>query len=441
MLLENASFLGRSVRLGAFMRLNEVHIQNYRGLEELVFQPQPNANLLIGDNGAGKTTVLGALRAVLSQWTAEPVNVFPRDHQRVVMRDFDGIPSLEPRYPAHLSVAGTGLDGQPFASVDQPTDGKSESSLAMIARPRFRRYIQEAEANPSLILPLLVSFSPWREPPRAKRPRQKGAGPRRRVDGYEAALDVHADIRGFSDWLRTFDQSSIVESRTFDHVEHARVAVIRCIPGCTDLRYLPRFDDVMVKWGSGDLDPLWRLSDGYRTMVAMVGEMAWRAAILNPSARFEPNQAPGIVLIDEIDLHLHPKWQHRVVSDLRDAFPAVQFFMTTHSPFVLQGMRREEVISLSPGERRDYFVEGIEDLSVEVMGAFSPSEVVPRSRIYREYERISRRYLELAQRETDQGTATAEMEAEFANIQEHLVSNPGLAAFLRMQRISRQGSR
>jgi len=70
-------------------------------------------------------------------------------------------------------------------------------------------------------------------------------------------------------------------------------------------------------------------------MLGMVADIAYRSAVLNPQLGSEAAQkTPGIVLIDEIDLHLHPKWQRRVVEDLRATFPALQFVATTHSPFI-----------------------------------------------------------------------------------------------------------
>ncbi len=423
------------------MKIDHLDIRNYLGVERVVFDPQPGFNVIIGDNGSGKTSVLTALRAVLSQWTPDPQPVFPRGQQRLLLREHDGQAYQEPQSPALVGVMGEAPDGMPFSSLDAPPLESENDLLQLerIARPRNRRYIGEAERNPNIPLPLLVSFSPWREPPRKQRPKRREAGPTRRIEGYDDALDLHADIRGFTDWLREHDQSALVESRTFDHVEKAREAVLRCLPECTDIRFIPRFNDVMLRRANGDLDPIWRLSDGFRTMIAMVGEIAWRAAILNPSQRVAVSNVGGVVLIDEIDLHLHPKWQHRVVDDLRKAFPNLQFFATTHSAFVLQGMRREEVISLTPTEQRDYYTEGIEDLSVEVMQAFEADEVVPRSALYREFERLSSRYLELVQSEGPAGPAAREVEAEFAKIQEHLVGNPALAAFLRMVRESREG--
>jgi predicted ATP-binding protein involved in virulence len=90
-----------------------------------------------------------------------------------------------------------------------------------------------------------------------------------------------------------------------------------------------------------------QLSDGQRNMIAMVGDIAYRCVRLNPqlSAR-APLETEGIVLIDEVDLHLHPQWQQVVVTGLQDAFPKIQFVVTTHSPQVLTSIRKENIRTL-----------------------------------------------------------------------------------------------
>lgn len=93
--------------------------------------------------------------------------------------------------------------------------------------------------------------------------------------------------------------------------------------------------------------PFFNLSDGQRCMLAMVGDIAQKAAKLNPQfgnqVLFE---TPGVVLIDELDLHLHPRWQRQVISDLRRTFPKIQFICTTHSPQLIGQVKSEEIILL-----------------------------------------------------------------------------------------------
>lgn len=91
--------------------------------------------------------------------------------------------------------------------------------------------------------------------------------------------------------------------------------------------------------------PFRMLSDGYRNTLGMIADIAYRMAVLNPQLLENVvRETPGVVLIDEVDLHLHPKWQRQIIKDLSIAFPKVQFIVTTHSPNILTTIKKENVI-------------------------------------------------------------------------------------------------
>ena len=84
----------------------------------------------------------------------------------------------------------------------------------------------------------------------------------------------------------------------------------------------------------GEVFNIEQLSDGEKSLIAMIGDLARRLSIANPGVR-EPLHGRGIVLIDEVELHLHPAWQRDILPRLMNTFPNVQFMVTTHSPLVL----------------------------------------------------------------------------------------------------------
>ena len=87
------------------------------------------------------------------------------------------------------------------------------------------------------------------------------------------------------------------------------------------------------------------MSDGYRNMLSMVADIAYRMALLNPQFLGEvTKKTSGVVLIDEIDLHLHPAWQRHIVSALKEIFPKVQFIVSTHAPSVISSVPKEEIV-------------------------------------------------------------------------------------------------
>jgi len=147
--------------------------------------------------------------------------------------------------------------------------------------------------------------------------------------------------------------------------------------------------------------PFRMLPDGVRTMLAMAGDMARRALWLNPDLGADAAKlTPGVVLIDEIDLHLHPSWQRHVVDDLKRAFPKVQFVVTTHSPFIIQSAQPGEVYDLESedGEPRDsYSDQSIEDIADKVQRVEQSAVSENRRRM----TEAGRRYYQLLARAGD----------------------------------------
>jgi predicted ATP-binding protein involved in virulence len=108
---------------------------------------------------------------------------------------------------------------------------------------------------------------------------------------------------------------------------------------------------VVIRFANGDQQPFMNLSDGQRSMLALVGDLAQKAATLNPHLGADVLQrTEGVVLIDELDLHLHPTWQRHVIEDLRFTFPKLQFIGTTHSPFLIQSLRSGEELLMLEGQ-------------------------------------------------------------------------------------------
>jgi predicted ATP-binding protein involved in virulence len=114
-------------------------------------------------------------------------------------------------------------------------------------------------------------------------------------------------------------------------------------------------------------------------MLTLVGDLAKRSATLNPHLADAARDTPGIVMIDELDQHLHPKWQRRVIRDLKTTFPSLQFIATTHSPQLVGEVRPEEIRLLDGGETttppRSFGIDSSRVLE-EVMGASSRDDSV-----------------------------------------------------------------
>lgn len=123
----------------------------------------------------------------------------------------------------------------------------------------------------------------------------------------------------------------------------AKVALEDCI----NIKFNFKASRVMVEFEENVIIPFEHLSDGQRTVLGLFCDIARRMSILNPHLDAEESlKGKGVVLIDELDLHLHPRWQRRIVDDLKSIFPNIQFIATTHSPHIIQDISPSEIIIL-----------------------------------------------------------------------------------------------
>jgi predicted ATP-binding protein involved in virulence len=132
-------------------------------------------------------------------------------------------------------------------------------------------------------------------------------------------------------------------------------ACAEAVEGAEKVSFVQSRKDIIVDFRDGRSLAFTTMSDGQRALVGLVAEIARRACILNFDLLGDRclAETPGLVLIDELDLHLHPRWQRRVIGDLKHIFPNIQFFATTHSPQVIGEARPEEIVLLTPtGQKR-----------------------------------------------------------------------------------------
>lgn len=182
---------------------------------------------------------------------------------------------------------------------------------------------------------------------------------------------------------------------------------------------------------SGARLSLQQLSDGERSFIAMLGDLVRRLSLANPELA-NPLEGYGIVLIDELELHLHPRWQREVVEKLRGCFPNIQFIATTHSPFVIQSLRPGELITLDPEEFGEYADRSVEDIAEHVMGV----EVPQKSERYLEMMKAAEEYYRLLRGAPDQAQ---EAEARLAELAVRFSDDPAYLALLKLERAARKG--
>jgi predicted ATP-binding protein involved in virulence len=338
------------------MRVTTLKVTNLRAIKEAAFRFQPRFNLIVGVNGVGKTSVLDALGACLSavviqtnQLALRPES-FLADDIRVGADALSvecGIAIGTGKYaylvhkPRERSAPRSKGAGKPREQVHD-TPERSE----FIGEPPATATGKEKEGRPLAIL-----FSTSRAVPSDKQP-SKGKSSGGYAAAYaEAFSSRELRLAEFANWMRV-QEALKGENQAAKKVLGAfERAVQRFLPGYSNLRVeLDRGTPVLkINRGKSALR-VRQLSDGERGTLALVLDLTRRLAQANPHMGDPAKQAEAVVLIDEIDLHLHPKWQRLIVGNLTAAFPKCQFIATTHSPQVIGEVAHERIQIIADGE-------------------------------------------------------------------------------------------
>ena len=350
------------------MRINRLHIENFKKFRrtEQPFELHKQFTLFVGDNGSGKTSVLDALAVALGLWhKAAPGsgwrNILHEEVWLEPVRAGDRT-QFEPRLPSLVTVEGRIGDRENLKWTRMIRQGgtRTTNAEARKAEEAIVETVQAAKAQRAP-LPVLAYYGAGRAwLPTNKRPtfRLSQRKPQQ-FDAYRQCLDTRIRDQELNQWflLETAATNGHAEGRP--GFRAVKQAVLGCIPEADGLRYDTDLKEIVLSI-QGFEQPFYNLSAGQRMMLAMVTDIAIKAVTLNsymlgsdhPGSRnpmYVLEQSPGVVLIDELDVHLHPKWQRRVATDLKRTFPKVQFVCTSHSPQVIGEVLPEEVRFLDDG--------------------------------------------------------------------------------------------
>lgn len=338
------------------MRVESISIRNFRGIENarIVFDQRTTA--FVGVNGVGKSTILDALAIALSQLTwrisghplkARPIAIDDIRHGAEYAR-------IEASVRIGESSVQWGVATNRRKGSYPDTERKSDLE-ALNERVKWLLVVRECiESNSPGVysLPLAVYYDVNRavlEIPVRVREKLRNSP----SEVYQDALDHGgADFKRFFIWFRNREDVENEQRRDRpQYRDRALEAVRRAVAAFTgfDELRIRRYPLRMTVMKKGLEFNVAQLSDGERNMLALVGDMARRLSVLNPGLE-NPNAGDGVVLIDEIDLHLHPKWQREVVGKLERTFPRCQFIITTHSPQVVGELAAESVMLLRDGK-------------------------------------------------------------------------------------------
>ena len=350
--------------------IQSVSIRNYKLYSEgqnISFKD--GFSVLIGDNAKGKTTVLDAIRILLATLLPHQVegettkiehglnDVF---HLNVVNRTINERGHVMYNFPVEISAKSI------YSELKRSRESRSKRTTRKINEwiiPLFNRIVKNNENNQER-LPLIVYCGVERTRPIEKK-KVDSRIQHNRFDGYLDCLNTRSTTTYLKVWLRELQQRAAKNKYARELLESFVNAVCGCLKNerIEDIRYVysetksvegavDRIDDIVltkrITEEKTERELLSNMSAGYRVMVGLIADLAYRCIVLNPHLGKDAiTGTSGIVLIDEIDMHLHPLWQRHIVSDLMRCFPKIQFIATTHSPFIVQSLKREQVISLN----------------------------------------------------------------------------------------------
>lgn len=379
------------------MRIKDINIVNFKGFQNETVVFNGNLTVVIGNNTAGKTTLLKALQvglgAFLQCLRKLPGGVSYRRNFSSLDRFLrfdeelrDYVPNEDkPRITinADFPVTQTSCGDCPKVSFvpvhwyrefagNYTTHTRACAGELMDAVHRMESLRNEEKQ--ASVYPLVLAFGAKRTSDSQAKSNSSVKERASRIEkAYKFALHDKVDFEGAMEWLGHYDKN-IRDKKEFEGTRDAFFEALRiAVPALSEID----FDNgeieavVSVTGHAPSRHHFSYMSDGLQSMINIVSEIAHRCIELNgflgPDA---VRMTPGVVMIDEIDLYLHPHWQKHVLQDLTKAFPMIQFIVSTHSPFIVQSLQEGQLVSfdddvLTVGEP---FREGLEDIASERMG-------------------------------------------------------------------------
>jgi predicted ATP-binding protein involved in virulence len=430
------------------MRIDRLSIRNFRNFAERTFELTPSFNLLVGENATGKTAVLEALSVAMGSLflgiRGYGERHLRRDDARLQVFEHGPELTFDAAYPVEVEARGE-VAGQPLEwkrTLATPT-GRTTSFAAASIKEVSAELDAAVRGGEQITLPLVAYYGTerlWLQP-RDRPPGEKknGKSELSRFEGYRDAIDPRCSPRDLVRWIQRQDYAAYQEKRESGLYRVVKSAIVRMVEHASDLRFEARRNEVVLFFDDREPQPFDNLSDGQRNILALVGDIAVRMARLNPHLDGRVlDYTPGMVLIDEIDLHLHPTWQRHLVEDLRSLFPRVQFVATTHSPFIIQTMREGETIILDDRQPVPNVAKlGIEEIAEGLMGVEN-ADVSPR---YEEMREVARDYLSAVDQAAEHlDEPLDDFKARLAERIAPYADNPAFQAFLERKRVARLGA-
>ncbi|WP_286394624.1 AAA family ATPase [Pseudanabaena mucicola] len=336
------------------MKIKQLRIQSFRGISDLTLDFDDRLNVLIGNNGSGKSSILDSLGALLNSISdlvytlyVDSNNIIDLKKQRVKNIFLDDDISVKNEKIVVQSEANINL--LDFKLIIQKNKKRKESIIQIVnssSHSELQKFVNSDN------IPVLIYYSVKRNLVFEECQASQEAKSNTPFDAYIRAFTGGKVVfQEFFEWFKLLEELEnelIRDNPNYrdKQLESVRQAIYTFLPEFKDLR-IRRRPELRMTVTKNDAElTINQLSDGEKNLLAMVGDLARRLAIANPDME-KPEHGSGAVLIDEIELHLYPKWQRMVIPALLRTFPNCQFIITTHSPQVLGEVKDGKIYRLA----------------------------------------------------------------------------------------------
>ena len=346
------------------MHIESISIKNFKAIDEIEIDFRPGVNLLIGDNGVGKTSILEAITVALGGFLTGIPGVSSKnilaDDVRICLTELGQASSaIQYKTPVEIGCR-MDIDGKKFQWVRRRKD-ELPNSKTLIENKDVVKYAQEVTNDLSASLPLLC----FQSEARVWQTRRSDFGTelKKKLNdrrcGYIGCLDYSLDIKGIKEWCLKMELAAFQKNAKIGEYEAFKdivAVVMQKMSGLKEkpvISYSQQVGDIVYSENNKSM-PISNLSAGYQSLLWMTMNLSYRLALLNPIAGDSMAKIPGVVLIDELDMHLHPKWQWNVVRALEETFPNIQFIVATHSPIIISSCKNENLILINEEQEIKY---------------------------------------------------------------------------------------
>lgn len=378
------------------MYLEKLKLHNFRCYEKLEIDFNRQLTVLVGKNGSGKTTVLEAIAIALGTWFVgfNIVNAKGINKRTDPLRkayQIGATDDVQTQFPVEIEAWGKIEE-----SKDQILHWKRElytptGTMTTKDAKEIVEYAAEyqkaiSEGRTDIYLPMVAYYGTGRLWDYHRQKRTDVFKVSSRTNGYIDCLDGTANVKLMMDWFQIMtinkyqrQEENLESNPELDTVYLAMEKCLTNLSGYSDvkIRYNMGTQELDVYYSEQDKQrmriPLNQLSDGYKGMISLVADIAYRMATLNPQLGTEVlSKGDGVVLIDEVDLHLHPAWQQKVIDNLMNIFPKVQFIVSTHAPAIIGSVKTDKLRILSNKEvcmtANQVYGKDVNSVMKEIMG-------------------------------------------------------------------------